>query len=79
MLLAEQPGHAMTYRIYAGLIRNPESGRLWDEILLMPLRIRVLGLWGYRCVFGGASWTMFVSAHKSTPMDALSLRKGVFR
>lgn len=51
MLLAEQPGHGMTYPIFAGLIRNHETGRLWDEILLMPLRIKVMGLWAYRCVF----------------------------
>jgi hypothetical protein len=62
MLLEEAAGPDTSYRIYAGLIVDPVTNCLWDEVLLHPLRIRVGSLWAYRMIFAGASWTLVVSS-----------------
>ncbi len=53
----------LRYPVFGGLIVDPSSRELWDNIVLLPLRLRVGGLWAYRLVFAGASWTVLVSRH----------------
>ena len=73
MLLGGSPGPDTSYRIYAGLIMDPATGRLWDQVLLHPLRVRVGNLWAYRMIFAGASWTLVVSSGQLTAADPLCL------
>jgi hypothetical protein len=68
LLFSGDPGPADHYQIYAGLIVDPDSRELWDCVILAPLRIRVRGLWAYRLVFGGASWTILISRHQALPI-----------
>ena len=62
MLLAGQPGPDTKYRVYDGPIVDPETGKVWDGVMLFPVRLRIDGQWAYRMVFGGASWTVVISA-----------------
>lgn len=73
MLLETDPGTGRDYRVFVGLIRDDNTGLRWDNVLLVPLRIRFEGLWAYRLVFGGASWTIVVSRHKPLPYDRFAL------
>jgi hypothetical protein len=69
MLLKEEPRSADEYRIYAGLIIDPNSRQIWDQVILEPLKIRVAGQWAYRMVFGGVSWTVVISRHGHLPLE----------
>lgn len=64
MILEEEPGTSLNYPILTGLIIDPESRGLWDQVILAPLRIRVGSHWSCRMVFGGASWTVITSSHQ---------------
>ena len=75
MLLKEEPRSADEYRIYAGLIIDPNSRRVWDQVILEPLKIRVNGQWAYRMVFGGVSWTVVISRHGHLPLEDHYLTK----
>jgi hypothetical protein len=70
MLLKGEPRSADEYRIYAGLIVDPDSRRVWDRVILEPLKTRVAGQWAYRMVFGGVSWTVVISRHGCLPLEA---------
>lgn len=63
MILKDDPGTSETYPIFAGLIIDPETHGLWDQVILEPLQIRVGPHWAYRVVFGGAAWTIITSSH----------------
>ncbi len=64
MILEGDPSTSVNYPIFAGLIVDPESRGLWDQVILAPLQIRVGSHWSYRMVFGGASWTVITSSHQ---------------
>ena len=61
MLHGSDPGPQSRYRINAGLIVDPTTRELWDQVLLLPLKFRARGVWAYRIVFGGVSWTVSIS------------------
>jgi hypothetical protein len=63
MLLNRHPGAVDDYRIFAGLIWDADTKRVWDKVIMTPVRIKVSGLWAYRLIFAGASWTVMVSRH----------------
>ena len=75
MLLKGEPGPVEEYPIYAGLIIDPQSRQIWDQVIFAPVRIRAHGLWSYRLVFGGASWTIIISRHRTFPFPAFLLTK----
>lgn len=64
MILDGDPGASDHYPIFAGLIVDPETRELWDQVILSPLRTRVGPHWACRMVFGGASWTVITSSHQ---------------
>jgi hypothetical protein len=64
MIFKGDPRTSEDYRVYVGLIIDPQTHALWDKIILLPLRIRVDGHWASRMVFGGASWTVITSGHQ---------------
>jgi hypothetical protein len=68
MILEGDPGTRDDYPIYAGLIIDPETQGLWDQVIMVPLRIRVGPHWACRSVFGGASWTVLTSSHQTLPL-----------
>jgi hypothetical protein len=63
MLLNRDPRSVDDYRIFAGLIWDADTKRVWDKVMMTPVRMKVGGLWAYRLIFGGASWTVMVSRH----------------
>jgi len=69
MILEGDPGTSEDYPIYAGLIIDPESHGLWDQVILQPLRIRVGPHWACRMVLGGVSWTVITSSHQTLPLQ----------
>lgn len=64
MILDEEPGTKRDYPIIAGLLVDPKTHKLWDNVMLLPLLLKVSGHWAHRMVFGGVSWTVFVSNQK---------------
>lgn len=61
MLLQAEPGQSLQYPIYAGLIWDARTRLRWDNVLMLPIRVKFDGRWAYRMVFGGASWTVIIS------------------
>jgi hypothetical protein len=70
MLVGEEPGTRRDYPIVACLIIDPGTNTLWDKSMLLPLRMKVRDLWACRMVFGGVSWTVFVSSHQRPPLES---------
>jgi hypothetical protein len=69
MLLRNDPGDPLDYRVIAGLIWDPVTKLRWDNIVMRPVRMRINGGFIYRIVFAGASWTIAVSRHTKLDFD----------
>ena len=67
LLLAEDPGPPDVYPVCGGLLVEPSTQEIRDELVFEPLRFRQHGLWCYRLVFAGASWTVLIPRHKQVP------------
>jgi hypothetical protein len=75
MLLEQSAGAEDAYPIYAGLIVDPGTRALWDQVVLVPIKIRVGPHWVLRMVFGGAAWTVMTSSHQTLPLNGYFLRE----
>ena len=64
MIADEEPRTRRDYPIIGGLLVDPETRKLWDNTVMLPLLMKVEGHWAHRMVFGGVSWTVFASSEK---------------
>jgi len=74
MLLANDPGESSKYPIFGVLLLEPETKAVWDNVMLLPLKIKIDGRWACRMVFGGAAWTVITSSHRSDTFTAFELK-----
>lgn len=75
MLLSDDAGAESEYPVMGGLIIDPDSGMLWDKLLLVPATIRVARHWAVRMVFAGVSWTVLTSSHRAPDLTPLFLKE----
>ena len=69
MVLEDRPGGFLDYPIFAGLVVDPETKGICDNVMLQPLKIKARSHWAIRMVFAGASWTVLTSSHQSLPFE----------
>lgn len=62
-LLDEDPGPETAYPVLAGLVVDSATRRLWDGLLLQPIKVRVQEHWAHMTVFAGVSWKVVTSSH----------------
>jgi hypothetical protein len=71
MLLADDPGPAISFPVSGIALRNPDSGEFEDSLLHFPAVARKEGYYLHRMVCAGVLWYVGTSSH--TPPAAVPL------
>lgn len=75
MILKEDPGPAWKYSIVCSAIEG-ESGKVWDDLVASPFRVRVRGRLAYLFTFCGCQWFYVVSPISDPEIEKIALTDG---